>query len=79
MATGAKLNTVLAWHRTFADQPCDHAQSQMSVSRPRIKQELEDLVVRMVREHRSWGYDRIVGALAKDMALHIMDKARGRG
>ena len=27
-------------------------------------QELEALVVRMTQEHRSWGYDRIVGALA---------------
>jgi putative transposase len=32
--------------------------------RPTVDQELEALVVRMVREHRSWGYDRIVGALA---------------
>jgi putative transposase len=28
-----------------------------------MAQEIEDLVVRMAREHRSWGYDRIVGAL----------------
>ena len=26
--------------------------------------EVEALVVRMVREHRSWGYDRLVGPLA---------------
>ena len=31
---------------------------------PRLRQELEALVVRMARENRSWGYDRIVGALA---------------
>jgi len=29
-----------------------------------INQEVEALVVRMARENRSWGYDRIVGALA---------------
>jgi len=29
-----------------------------------IDQELEALVVRMAKENRSWGYDRIVGALA---------------
>ena len=29
-----------------------------------MNQEIEDLVVRMARENRSWGYDRIVGALA---------------
>src|SRR5438105_9753576 len=32
--------------------------------RPLIDQKVEALVVRMAREHRSWGYDRIVGALA---------------
>jgi putative transposase len=47
----------------FADQQCDHAQSPTSVGRPRIQKEIEDLVVRMARENRSWGYDRIVGAL----------------
>ena len=55
MATVAKPDTILAWHRTFADQQCDNAQSQMSVGRPRIKKELEDLVVRMAGENRSWG------------------------
>jgi hypothetical protein len=29
-----------------------------------MDQELEALVVRMARENRSWGYDRIAGALA---------------
>lgn len=32
--------------------------------RPRIEKELEDLVVQMAQENRSWGYDRIAGALA---------------
>jgi hypothetical protein len=63
MATVAKPDTILAWHRMFANQQCDRSQSQASVGRPRITRELEDLVVRMARENRSWGYDRIVGAL----------------
>src|SRR5262249_14999072 len=32
--------------------------------RPKIDPALEALIVRMARENRSWGYDRIVGALA---------------
>ena len=63
IATVAKADTILAWHRTFADPKCASSQPYKSVGRPRIDKELEDLVVRMARENRAWGYDRIVGAL----------------
>src|SRR5947208_17044160 len=62
MATVAKPDTILGWHRRVANQPREHSRVQTSVGRPRINKELEDLVVRMARENRSWGYDRIVGA-----------------
>src|SRR5215831_20796931 len=64
IATVAKPDTILAWYRTFADQQGDRSQMHTSVGRPRIDKEIEDLMVRMARENRSWGYDRIVGALA---------------
>src|SRR6185295_20102052 len=67
---------ILAWHRAFADQPCDSSQPQESVGRPRIAKELEDLVVRMARENRSWGYDRIVGALT-NLGYRISDQTVG--
>jgi transposase InsO family protein len=38
--------------------------ASLAPGRPTIDQELEALVVRMAQENRSWGYDRIVGALA---------------
>jgi hypothetical protein len=41
-----------------------------------IEQELEDLVVRMAQENRSWGYDRIVGALA-NLGYRISDQSVG--
>jgi putative transposase len=53
IATVARPDTILAWHRAFADQPCDRSPPQKSVGRPRIDKELEDLVVRMARENRS--------------------------
>jgi len=50
IATVARPDTILAWHRAFVDQPCDRSQPQKSVGRPRIDKELEDLVVRMARD-----------------------------
>src|SRR6266478_6435529 len=44
--------------------------------RPRIAKELEDLVVRMARENRSWGYDRIVGAFS-NLGYRISDQTVG--
>jgi hypothetical protein len=76
IATVAKPDTILAWYRTFADQQCDRSQIHKSVGRPRIDKEIEDLVVRMARENRSWGYDRIVGALA-NLGYSIRDQTVG--
>src|SRR3989449_9915633 len=76
IATVARPDTILAWHRTFTNQKCDSSQPQKSVGRPRIAKELEDLVVRMAREHRSWGYDRIVGALA-NLGYTLSDQTVG--
>jgi transposase InsO family protein len=45
-------------------QKFDGSQQRQSPGRPTIDQELEALIVRIARENRSWGYDRIVGALA---------------
>jgi putative transposase len=64
IATIAKSDTILAWHRKFMDQQDVRPPRCQSVGRPRIDKELEDLVVRMARENRSWGYDRIVGTLS---------------
>src|SRR6266850_6888335 len=64
VATIAKPDTILAWHRTFVAQTGDCSQPRKSLGRPRVDKELEDLVVRMAQENRSWGYDRIAGALA---------------
>jgi putative transposase len=44
--------------------------------RPVIKEELEALVVRLAQENRSWGYDRIAGALAH-LGYTISDQTVG--
>lgn len=76
IATVAKPDTILAWHRKCASSPSDISQQPKSVGRPRIDQEIEDLVVRMARENRSWGYDRIVGALA-NLGYTLSDQTVG--
>jgi hypothetical protein len=59
-----KPDTILGWHRQLVAQKFDGSQQRKVPDRPMIGQEIEALVVRMARENRSWGYDRIVGALA---------------
>jgi transposase len=64
VATIVKPDTILAWHRTLVAQKFDGSKQRQAPGRPRIAPELEALIVRMAQENRSWGYDRIVGALA---------------
>ena len=64
IATIVKPDTMLGWHRQCAAQKCDGSTQRTAPGRPMTDHEVEALVVRMVREHRSWGYDRLVGALA---------------
>jgi hypothetical protein len=76
IATIAKPDTILAWHRKRVAQPCDGTPPRTSIGRPRIDKELENLVVRMARENRSWGYNRIVGALL-NLGYRISDQTVG--
>src|SRR5262249_8350316 len=76
VATIAQPDTILAWHRTFADRKVDTSEPRTSVGRPRIGREIEDLVVRMACENPSWGYDRIVGALT-NLGYHISNQTVG--
>ncbi len=71
-----KPDTILGWHRQLVAQKCDGSQQRKAPGRPTIDTELEALVVRMAQEHRSWGYDRIVGALA-NLGHTISDQTVG--
>jgi hypothetical protein len=76
LATIAKPDTILAWHCTLVDQKGESSQPRQSVGRPRTEKEIEDLVVRMAHENHSWGYDRMVGALAH-LDYQISDQTVG--
>jgi putative transposase len=64
VASIVKPKTILAWHRTLGAQKCDGSQPRNTGGRPRMDKDLERLVVRMAREKRPWGYDRLAGAVA---------------
>src|SRR5262249_42182157 len=64
VATIVKPATILGWHRKLVAQKFDGSAQRKAPGPPPIDPELEALIVRMAQENRSWGYDRIVGALA---------------
>jgi putative transposase len=76
VATIVKPDTVLAWHRKLVARKFDRSRQRKAPGRPTIEPEVEALVVRMAKENRSWGYDRIVGALA-NLGYTISDQTVG--
>ena len=71
-----KPDTLLGWHRKLVAKKFDGSTQRQSPGRPKIDPELEALVVRIAQENRSWGYDRIVGALA-NLGLTVSDQTVG--
>jgi hypothetical protein len=64
IANVAKPDTILGWYRKLVARKFDGSNLRRYPGRPRIDPELEALVVQIANENPSWGYDRIVGALA---------------
>ena len=58
-------DTILGWHRKLVAVKWDYSQKRKSVGRPRTPQVIVDLVLRFAQENPDWGYDRIVGVLAR--------------
>jgi putative transposase len=71
-----KPDTILARHRKLVAQKFDGSAHRKSLGRPRVAPELDELVLRMARKNRSWGYDRIVGTL-QHLGFHISDQTVG--
>src|SRR5262245_48516657 len=76
VATIVTPDTILAGHRKLVAKKFDGSRQRKALGRPTIDKDVEDLVVRMARENRSWGYDRIVGALA-NLGYTISDQTVG--
>jgi transposase InsO family protein len=70
-------DTILRWHRLLIARKWDYShRRQKPPGRPRIAQEIRDLVVRMALQNRSWGHDRLQGALA-NLGYAISDRTVG--
>ena len=69
-------DTILDWYRRLIARKFDGSRHRSYPGRPRIEAEVEALVVRFARENPSWGYDRIVGALA-NLGHQLSDQTVG--
>ena len=76
IARVAKPDTILAWYRRLVAHKFDGSRQRAYPGRPQVCPKLEALVVRFARENRSWGYDRIAGALA-NLGHRISDQTVG--
>jgi putative transposase len=71
-----KPDTILAWHRKLVAQKFDGSQQRKPPGRPKLDPDLEALVVRLAKENRTWGYDRMVGALT-NLGYRVSDQTVG--
>ena len=70
-------DTILRWHRQLVAQKWDYSgRREQKPGRPRVRQVIVDLVLRLAKENSTWGYDRIQGALA-NVGYHISDRTVG--
>ena len=76
VATVARPDTILAWYRKLVASKFDGSKARRGPGRPRIRREVEQLIVRMAEENRDWGYDRIAGALA-NLGYKVCDQTVG--
>ena len=76
IATVARPDTILGWYRKLVARKFDGSKARQYPGRPRIKREVEELILRMASENRDWGYDRIAGALA-NLGHEVSDQTVG--
>ena len=69
-------DTIMRWHRELIARKWDYSHLRKRVGRPRTKQEITGLILRMAKENPTWGYDHIQGAL-KNLGLKISDTTVG--
>jgi transposase InsO family protein len=76
VAGAAMPDTILGWYRKLIANKFDGSRFRRSAGRPKVDEETERLVVQMAKENPTWGYDRIVGALA-NLGQRLSDQTVG--
>jgi hypothetical protein len=76
VAATAKPDTLLGWYRKLIAQKFDGSRFRKCAGRPSVDEEIEGLVVRIAKENLTWGYDRIVGAMA-NLGYKVSDQTVG--
>src|SRR6266566_2326494 len=56
--------TILAWHRRLIAKKFDGSKNRPPGKGGSTRDEIEELVLQLARENRTWGYRRIAGALS---------------
>jgi hypothetical protein len=76
VATLATPDTLMCWDKRLIAAKFDGSTKRRPLGRPRVVEEIEQLVVRMAEENATWGYRRLQGALAH--LGHPLDALTGR-
>ena len=76
VATVARPDTILGWYRKLIARKFDGSKARRGPGRPRIKREIEQLIIRIASENRDWLYDGIAGVLA-NLGCQISDQTVG--
>ena len=72
LATLATPDTLMRWYKRLIADKFDGSKTRKELGRPRVCEEIEQLVMRMAEENPTWGYRRIQGARAN--LGHPIDK-----
>ncbi len=76
VANIVRPETILGWHRKLVARKFDGSKNRAYPGRRQIDKKIVQLVVRFATENRSWGYDRIAGAMA-NLGHRVSDQTVG--
>jgi putative transposase len=76
VATVARPDTILGWYRKLVARKFDGSKARRYPGRPRIRREVDELIIRMASENLRWGFARIAGALA-NLGYAVSDQTVG--